>query len=86
MYTNGLKDRFGSPLVSQRDVNITLEEYALKTDINDIETGLSVVSTIVSDHSLDEKIHITSSEHEELTFLISEKNNFASKNSSNTWT
>ena len=86
MYTNGLKDRFGSPLVSQRDVNKTLEEYALKTDINDIETGLSVVSTIVSDHSGDKKIHITSSEHEGLTSLISEKNNFAGKNSSNTWT
>lgn len=86
MYTNGLKDRFGSPLVSKRDVNKTLEDYALKTDIDDIETSLSVVSTIMSDHSGDKKLHLTASEHEGLSFLISEKNNFGSKKSSNTWT
>lgn len=33
MYTNGLKDRFGSPLVSQRDINVTLSNYLLKSEI-----------------------------------------------------
>ena len=33
MYTNGLKDRFGSPLVSQRDVNNTLGSYTLKSEL-----------------------------------------------------
>lgn len=32
MYTNGLRDRFGSPLVSQRDVNATLQSYLTKTE------------------------------------------------------
>lgn len=40
----------------------------------------------MSDHSGNKKLHLTESEHEGLTSLISEKNNFASKKSSNTWT
>lgn len=34
MYTNGLKDRFGSPLISQREINATLGNYILKSDLS----------------------------------------------------
>lgn len=46
MYTNGLKDRFGSPLVSQRDVEQQIVEplEAINVRLTTTEENLSKVS------------------------------------------
>ena len=46
MYTNGLKDRFGSPLISQREINTTLGNYILKSDLSTSLSGYALKSDL----------------------------------------
>lgn len=46
MYTNGLKDRFGSPLISQREINTTLGNYILKSDLSTSLNGYALKSEL----------------------------------------
>ena len=51
MYTNGLKDRFGSPLVSQRDVNAELLKFGkLSTSNTWTSTNTFTGGVVVSDN------------------------------------
>ena len=70
MYTNGLKDRFGRPLISQRDLTKHVDEYNLN---------------VVEPHITDQTIHITNDEHESLQELISVSEKIPLVNQNNTF-
>ena len=71
MYTNGLKDRFGSPLISKRDGD---KVYANK-----------VVEQTVATHIEDNVAHISQEQHESLTELITNKDDYARQSVENTF-
>ena len=75
MYTNGLKDRFGSPLISKRDGD---KAYASKDEFG-------VIKETVEQHVGDQEIHITSDEHVALTELIENKDDYARQSVENTF-